>query len=60
MRGWENELFFRPVEFFPTPGIYFQAEISSLIGYSEVNAFSRAFKNWIGMTVTDYKKQQGL
>ncbi|HFI0467848.1 helix-turn-helix domain-containing protein [Streptococcus plurextorum] len=35
-------------------------EISSLIGYSEVNAFSRAFKNWTGMTVTDYKKQQGL
>ncbi|WP_421459432.1 helix-turn-helix domain-containing protein [Streptococcus suis] len=35
-------------------------EISSLIGYSEVNAFSRAFKKWTGMTVTDYKKQQGL
>lgn len=30
--------------------------ISSLIGYSEVNAFSRAFKKWIGMTMTDYKK----
>ncbi|HFR3837960.1 TPA: helix-turn-helix domain-containing protein [Streptococcus suis] len=30
--------------------------ISSLIGYSEVNAFSRAFKKWTGMTVTDYKK----
>ncbi|WP_153048697.1 AraC family transcriptional regulator, partial [Streptococcus suis] len=35
-------------------------EISSLVGYSEVNAFSRAFKNWTGMTVTDYRKQQGL
>ncbi|HGO5512044.1 AraC family transcriptional regulator [Streptococcus suis] len=35
-------------------------EISSLIGYSEVNAFSRVFKKWTGMTVTDYKKQQGL
>lgn len=32
-------------------------EISSLIGYSEVNAFSRAFKKWTGMTLTNYKKQ---
>ena len=31
-------------------------EISSLIGYSEVNAFSRAFKKWTGMTLTEYKK----
>lgn len=31
-------------------------EISSLIGYSEVTAFSRAFKKWTGMTVTEYKK----
>lgn len=35
-------------------------EISTLIGYSEVNAFSRAFKKWTGMTVTEYKKQEGL
>lgn len=32
-------------------------EISSLIGYSEVNAFSRAFKKWTGMTLTEYKKE---
>ncbi len=32
-------------------------EISSLVGYSEVNAFSRAFKKWTGMTMTDYKKK---
>lgn len=32
-------------------------EISSLIGYSEVNAFSRAFKKWTGMTLTEYKKK---
>lgn len=32
-------------------------EISALIGYSEVNAFSRAFKKWTGMTVTAYKKE---
>lgn len=32
-------------------------EISSLIGYSEVHAFSRAFKKWTGMMLTNYKKQ---
>lgn len=32
-------------------------EISTLVGYSEVNAFGRAFKNWTGMTLTEYKKQ---
>lgn len=32
-------------------------EISSLIGYSEVNTFSRAFKKWTGMTVTEYRKK---
>ena len=32
-------------------------EISSLIGYSEVNTFSRAFKKWTGMTLTEYKKE---
>ncbi|WP_238336593.1 helix-turn-helix domain-containing protein [Streptococcus suis] len=35
-------------------------KITQLLGYSEVNAFSRTFKKWTGMTVTDYKKQQGL
>lgn len=35
-------------------------EISSLIGYSDVNAFIRAFKKWTGMTLTDYKKSHNL
>ena len=35
-------------------------EISNLIGYSDVNTFSRAFKKWTGVTITDYKKQHGL
>lgn len=32
-------------------------EISTLVGYREVSAFGRAFKNWAGMTLTEYKKQ---
>lgn len=32
-------------------------EISSLVGYSEVNAFMRAFKSWTGMTMTAYKQK---
>lgn len=32
-------------------------EISSLVGYSEVNAFSRAFKKWTGLTIGEYRKQ---
>ncbi|HAP14833.1 MULTISPECIES: AraC family transcriptional regulator [Lactococcus] len=32
-------------------------EISYLVGYSEVNAFSRAFKKWTGKTVTEYRKE---
>lgn len=35
-------------------------EISDLIGYSDVNTFSRAFKKWTGITITEYKKQNGL
>ena len=35
-------------------------EISSLIGYSDVSAFIRAFKKWTGMTLTDYKKSHNL
>ena len=31
-------------------------EISDLIGYSDV----RAFKKWTGITITEYKKQNGL
>ena len=32
-------------------------EIADLLGYTEVAAFSRAFKKWLGMTVTDYRKR---
>ena len=31
-------------------------EIACLVGYSEQPAFSRAFKNWTGMTVTQDRK----
>jgi len=30
-------------------------EIAFLIGYSDENAFRRAFRNWIGMTPTEYR-----
>ncbi|MGL4742110.1 MAG: helix-turn-helix domain-containing protein [Sarcina sp.] len=30
-------------------------EIAFLIGYSDSNSFIRAFKNWTGMTITEYK-----
>lgn len=33
-------------------------EISYLIGYSEVNAFSRAFKSWTGMSIMEYRKNE--
>lgn len=33
-------------------------EISFILGYKEVNSFLRAFKQWNGMTVTEYRKQQ--
>ncbi len=32
-------------------------EISSLIGYSEVNAFSRSFKKWTGKTISQYRQE---
>lgn len=32
-------------------------EIAFLIGYSDANAFSRAFRGWTGMTVGEYRKQ---
>jgi AraC-like DNA-binding protein len=32
-------------------------EIAFLIGYSDANAFSRAFRSWTGMTVGDYREQ---
>ena len=30
-------------------------EVAYLIGYAEVSSFSRAFKKWTGMTITEYK-----
>lgn len=35
-------------------------EISYLVGYTEVNAFQRAFKKWTGMTITQYRKENNL
>ena len=32
-------------------------EITNLVGYTETNAFLRAFKKWTGMSLTEYKKQ---
>lgn len=32
-------------------------EIADLLGYSEVNAFIRAFKQWTGRTVSAYRKE---
>lgn len=36
---------------------YSSEKITQLLGYSEVNAFSRAFKKWTGLTVGEYRKQ---
>lgn len=32
-------------------------EIAYLVGYSDVSSFSRAFKKWSGMTISDYRKE---
>lgn len=32
-------------------------DIAYLIGYSDANAFQRAFRNWTGMTVGEYRKK---
>lgn len=32
-------------------------EVAFLVGYSDANAFGRAFRNWTGMTVGVYKKK---
>ena len=32
-------------------------EIASLVGYTETNAFLKAFKKWTGMSLTEYKKR---
>ncbi len=34
-------------------------DIAFLIGYSDANAFQRAFRNWTGMTAGQYRKQYG-
>lgn len=39
---------------------YSTEKISELLGYSEVNAFIRAFKNWTGMTIGEYRRSLGL
>ncbi len=36
------------------------AEIAYLLGYSEVSAFTRAFMQWTGLTLTKYKEQNYL
>lgn len=33
------------------------ADIAFLLGYSEINSFLRAFSEWTGMTVSDYRKK---
>lgn len=33
-------------------------EIACLVGYSEQPAFSRAFKSWTGMTITQYRNEK--
>lgn len=32
-------------------------EIAYLVGYSDVSSFSRAFKKWSGMTISDYRTE---
>jgi AraC-like DNA-binding protein len=34
-----------------------QTEIAFLLGYSEVSAFSRAFKRWTGTTPLDHRRK---
>jgi AraC-like DNA-binding protein len=31
-------------------------EIAFLLGFSESSAFSRAFKRWVGVTPSEYRK----
>lgn len=35
-------------------------DIAFLIGYSDTNSFIRAFKNWTGMTIKEYKEKNSL
>ncbi|WP_055070536.1 helix-turn-helix domain-containing protein [Clostridium massiliamazoniense] len=35
-------------------------DIAFLIGYSDTNSFIRAFKNWTGMTIKEYKERNSL
>ncbi|AMD95731.1 AraC family transcriptional regulator [Leptotrichia sp. oral taxon 847] len=33
-------------------------EIAYLVGYTELSSFYRAFKKWIGKTVSQYQKEK--
>ena len=35
-------------------------QISYMLGFSEISAFSRAFKGWTGMSPSDYMKNYNL
>ncbi len=34
-------------------------EIAFLLGYSELSAFSRTFRQWTGMALAHYRKRHG-
>ncbi|MFD1217622.1 MULTISPECIES: AraC family transcriptional regulator [Microbulbifer] len=36
------------------------ADVAMLLGYSEQSAFTRAFRDWMGITPGDYRKQKGI
>ena len=40
-------------------GDYSSGEISFMVGYNDSNYFSKIFKSYLGMTVTEYKKENG-
>ncbi|QKX17163.1 AraC family transcriptional regulator [Microbulbifer sp. YPW1] len=36
------------------------ADVAMLLGYSEQSAFTRAFRDWMGITPGEYRRQKGL
>jgi len=36
------------------------ADVAMLLGYSEQSAFTRAFRDWMGITPGEYRKQKGI